>query len=147
MAAQHLDRFAEAGDCSMTRLRRESIAPISVEAKPLGRGTGSSNPAPSSGESATDCSRRWAPTTCPGAARHIAILCSTFGYPGTTTPASYVEADLHLNQIVRDEAPAADIGAKMSSIIPQWRHRRTRNLPPQYRCEFSNISRDVLCRD
>src|SRR6516162_2336417 len=36
MAAQHLDRFAEAGDCSMTRLRRESIAPISVEAKPLG---------------------------------------------------------------------------------------------------------------
>src|ERR1700751_5543229 len=36
MAAQHFGRFAEAGDSSMTLLRRRSIAPISVEAKPFG---------------------------------------------------------------------------------------------------------------
>ena len=34
------------------------------------------------------------------------------------------------NQIVHDEATAADIGAKMSSIIPQWRHRDS-DLSPQ----------------
>ena len=69
--ARQIDHFARAGKCSDETTARCSIGPVSGEASkqlPICRGTGSSNPSPSSGESRANLTS-WRRRNLPAAAR------------------------------------------------------------------------------